>query len=346
VSRPAATSRVRRLGLGSDPDPLFADLIAAVAAAAEELGIEPVVVAPGIPSDGLDRILLVGRPGRYRELLADPGGCPTTVWTGEPLPTARASSTAVAPRTPAERSRRARQVARSAGGVLRTLPLPPALDRRRVGLTTDRLTRANLDELVAASAHGADLVVTSRDRAASLAGWGLTARAVPFGYHERHAGPLTSPEDGVRDNRLLLLGSRAAHTRRAAAVDRLRRDGAAHGLRIEERMWGEERAALLRRTRVMVDVHRVPGNFVGLRLLLSLAAGVALVTEPMTDPAPFRSGVHYVEAPVESLLAVATALADDAPRRAALVEAGQALLRGELAMRRSLERVLSGGFAA
>ena len=137
-----------------------------------------------------------------------------------------------------------------------------------------------------------------------------------------------------------MLGSRASHTRRARRVDELRRAEAGSGLRIVEGVWGAERDALLRRTCVLVDVHRIPGNFIGLRLLLSLAAGAALVTEPMTDPWPFIPGVHYLEAPGPDLLQVASELAADPVRRSALVDAGQALLRDQLTMRASLEGVL------
>ena len=70
----------------------------------------------------------------------------------------------------------------------------------------------------------------------------------------------------------------------------MHRAGVGRGLRVVEGVWGHDREVLLRRTRVVLDVHRIPGNFVGLRLLLSLAAGAALVTEPMTDPYPFMPG--------------------------------------------------------
>jgi hypothetical protein len=259
---------------------------------------------------------------------------PTTVWTGEPLPPPGSAR-----HSPA-RAKLIRRVERLAGATLRSIRLPAGLDRRRVALTTGRLTQANVHELLMTAGSGADVVVTSRDRTATLASWGVNVRTVPFGYHPCHAGALTPPDAGPRDVPLLLLGSRAGHTRRAAAVDRLRANGAAHGLRVEEASWGPERDALLRRTRVMLDVHRVPGNFVGLRLLLSLAAGVALVSEPMTDPWPFVPGVHFVEAQLEGLLDAGLALIDDEARRRAIVLAGQALIRDDLSMAASLRRVL------
>ena len=325
-----------RLGLGIDPDPLFSDLIAAVAAAARDLGIEPleVRVPADLPGLAPDRLVLVGRPGRFLPFLTPRVSIPTTVWTGEPLPPPGSAWGGAA------RAQLIRRVARPAGATLRSIRLPAGLDGRRVSLTTDRLVRANLHELVMAANAGADVVVTSRDRAATLASWGVVARTVPFGYHPCHAGALTPPEAGARDVPLLLLGSRAGHTRRAAAVDRLRANGAPHGLLVEGSSWGADRDALLRRTRVMLDVHRVPGNFVGLRLLLSLAAGVALVSEPMTDPWPFVPGIHFVEAPLEGILGAGLALLDDEARRREIVAAGQALLHTDLSMASSLRRVL------
>jgi hypothetical protein len=329
------------LGLGCDPDPLFADLIDAVRASAADLGLSARDVRTPEDAVGVGRLLLIGRPGRYRPLLGpqearDPV---RIVWTGEPLPTVpRDASGAV---VAGKRASPARRVVRPIGAALRRAPLPGRLDRRRVVVTTDRLLHANLGELAMATKAGARLVVTSRDRAATLAATGVEAAVVPFGYHERHAGPLTPIGAGPRDLGLVMLGSRAGHTRRARQVAGLLRSEAGRDLTVVEGVWGGERAALLRRTRVVVDVHRIPGNFVGLRLLLTLAAGAALVTEPMTDPWPFVPGVHFLEAPMSDLLDVARGLADDEVERARLVDAGQTLLRDSLTMQASLERALS-----
>lgn len=90
-----------------------------------------------------------------------------------------------------------------------------------------------------------------------------------------------------------------------------------------------------------LNVQRIAGNFIGVRLVLALAAGAAVVTEPMADPFPFVPGVHYVEAPPENLVDEARSLLADERRRRRIVEAGQELLAGELAMTRSLTRVLA-----
>jgi hypothetical protein len=334
-----APTAISLLGLGLDRDPLFSDLIEAVRAAAIELGIETRGVTTSTQAAGADRLLLVGRPGRYGALLG--GHLPRRiVWTGEPLPPDRAGPTAASPAGAAGSRRLPPRVVRGLGTVARGMPLPGPLDRRRVSVAVDRLVRANLEELEAAAASGVRIVVTSRDRGRALESHGLAATVVPFGYHERHAGPLTPADAGPRDVPMLMLGSRATHTRRARELGDLRRTREGRHLHIADGVWGHDRAALLRRTRVVVDIHRIPGNFVGMRLLLAIAAGAVVVTEPMTDPFPFVPGVHHLEATLEDLLPVAAELAGDDRRRADMVEAGQALLRGDLAMRVSLGRVL------
>jgi hypothetical protein len=160
---------------------------------------------------------------------------------------------------------------------------------------------------------------------------------VPFGYHVLHAGPLT--RGGPREQPLTMIGSPARHTRRARIVEGMAR-AAGPELRITHAAWGDDRSRLLRGTKVVLDVHRVPGNFVGIRLLLALAAGAAVVTEPMTDPWPFVPGVHHVEAPLEGLLDAARALAADDPRRDAMVAAGQELLSTRLTMASSVAAVV------
>jgi hypothetical protein len=92
---------------------------------------------------------------------------------------------------------------------------------------------------------------------------------------------------------------------------------------------------------VVLDVHRVPGNFIGLRLLLALAAGAAVVTEPMDDPHPFVPGQHFIAAPLARMPDELEAILRDEPRRRRIVEAGQALIAGPLTMASSLRAVLA-----
>ena len=112
-------------------------------------------------------------------------------------------------------------------------------------------------------------------------------------------------------------------------------------VRVLENVWGSERNALLRRSKVVLNISLTPGDFVGVRLVLALAAGAVVVTEPLRDPFPFVPGEHFVEAPLGGLLETARDLVADEPRRRRIAESGQALLTGELTMARCLGRVLA-----
>lgn len=334
----AGTGGIRRLGLAIDDDPLFASLVDAVRVVAAEAGLSPVDVHGPADEAGTDAVLIIGRPGRHLGLLGAPPTVPRIVWSGEPLgrldidrDTDRSMMSATA-RVP-------RRAATPIGRLARRVPLPEPLRSRRETVLAERLIRANLTELRWAAERGARLVVTSHDRAAILTTVGCPATVVPFGYHVALAGPLTAPDDGTRDLPLISLGARSGHLRRGRLLPAMGAGGApvVH----LERAWGADRDALLRRGRVMVDVHRIPGTFVGIRLVLALAAGVAVVTEPMPDPRPFVTGVTHLEAPVEDLLETARALVADEPRRRYIVEAGQRLLAERLGLGDSLRAVIA-----
>lgn len=331
---------VHRLGLALDEDPLFAELIDATRVAARELGWQVVDVRGPDDASNVDRVVIIGRPARHIGLLSAPLPVPRTVWSGEPLPAGRHG--AAAEGSSVERPRTPRREPGQGGRWLRRVPLRGPAARWRARVLADRLVDANLAELAWAARRGADLVVTSHDRAAVLARHGLTSRVVPIGYHETMAGALTAPEAGPRDIPLLSLGATSRHLRRGQLLERLAadRDGAA--LVVMDGLWGSERSAVLRRCRVLLDVHRIPGSFIGVRLVLALAAGVAVVTEPMPDARPFVPGVTHLEAPASDLLATARALAADDDRRRSIVHAGQLLLAERLRLTDSVQALIAG----
>jgi hypothetical protein len=329
-----------RLGLALDEDPLFAELIDATRVAATELGLQVVDVRGPEDASNVDRVMIIGRPARHVGLLSAPLPVPRTVWSGEPLPAGRHGEVAGA--SSLERPATPRRGPGQGGRWLRRVPLGGAAARWRARVLADRLVDANLAELAWAVRQGADLVVTSHDRAAVLARHGLASRVVPVGYHETMAGALTGPEAGPRDVPLLSLGATSRHLRRGQLLERLAADRDGAPLVVADGLWGTERSAVLRRSRVLLDVHRIPGSFIGVRLVLALAAGVAVVTEPMPDARPFVPGVTHLEVPASDLLATARALAADEDRRRTIVHAGQILLAQRLRLTDSVQALIAG----
>jgi hypothetical protein len=142
---------------------------------------------------------------------------------------------------------------------------------------------------------------------------------------------------------LLLAHLVGRYGRRQRVVEELERDFNARRVpltKVTGHAYGVERGALLRQARVVVDVHRIPGNHPGFRWIVASAAGAAVVTEPLTSPEPLVPGVHYLETATGALAQAVERLLADEPARRRLVDAAQELLAGDLHMRRQLPLAL------
>jgi hypothetical protein len=328
------------LAVGS-ADRIAVELAAGIEASAHDLGLPAGWAAD--PREAADRDVLigVGYPDYYPWLSRPLAGTTRVSWLGEPLPPA--DDPAVA------RLRRSLPMGRILDVVSTPYRLagrrsPPRLADARERAAFDHDRRINLASHVRGARTGIRLVVTSQDRVASLRRAGVASLAVPFGYHAVHAGPAKPVDDAERDIDVLVLATDAAGvpTRRARVLRAVIAE-LGPGCRVEviERdSFGAERHRQLARAKIVLNVHRAPGNFTGIRTLLVGAAGALLVSEPVATPEPFVPGLHYVEARPDDLAsAVRTALADRA-RRLEVAEALQRFLVDELTMPRALATVL------
>jgi hypothetical protein len=184
------------------------------------------------------------------------------------------------------------------------------------------------------------LYVTTREKQRFLESRGVSACFAPIGWAPGFGEDLGQE----RDVDVLFLGG-LAKWRRRRRWERLKGELEAEGLRVAEirrGCYGEERVALLNRTRIMVHLHRIPWDSPWLRWGRAAACGVLVVSEPLVDPSPLRPGVDHVEAPLEEMpRAIRERLADRAGS-ARMVEACRAVLRDQLSMVASLEKILAG----
>lgn len=321
--------------------PLHEELIAAVAAAASESGIKAERLTDPHREPEFDVLLLLGYPHFYPSFLEEPVMTRRICWFGENLPHGPASF--------AERVARALPSARMLDVVHDTLGRLTGQQVRdrilgwREKAAVEREFGRNLAELRDAHGWFEELVVPSgnRVRGARLASW--EARQVPFGYHQQMCGPLVPAASPGRDVDVLFLGRDInARGRRTRWLERFREQ---IGWRtkieiVDGGLYGAERHALLARTRIVVDIHRVPFNSTGLRYLLASAGGAAVVNEETFDDWLPRSEEHVVEVPRDELAGAVLSLLEDEDRRVGLVNASQELLRHELSMRHCLGRVL------
>jgi hypothetical protein len=232
------------------------------------------------------------------------------------------------------------------------LPMPSAAGLRPASLTVrERAKRwlsdprtndvaSNLASLK--SLHSEGLVdhwaVSTPARQDVLREQGIEAFLAPLGYDPERDG---SPQGLDRDIDVLFLGE--VVPRRRALLRRL----ADSGLRVEVRgswydpeCWGEARTRLLNRTRVFLNLARHPGEFPGYRFVLGMANGCLVASEPVYRPGWFQPGMHYLEAPEESLAEDIIAVLGDETRRLVMAAAGTQLVQGELPLARSEQQHL------
>jgi hypothetical protein len=185
------------------------------------------------------------------------------------------------------------------------------------------------------------IVIDAQSRAEGAFAAGLAVDVVPFGYHPTYAGPIGA--FGPRDIDVVALANVSRIARRHRILGAVEHELARARIgvtRIGGHVYGGERRRALERARVSLDVHRIPGGYPLYNFILASAAGAALVTEPLIKPAPLVAGVHYVEAEASDLARAVRELLADEPRRLRMVEAAQALLTGELDLRRTLPLAL------
>jgi hypothetical protein len=338
VSDPGAAGRPNRLGIANEGIWGFmAELGYAAQRAAGELGIEARQVHTGADEAQVDTLLVIGQVRLYPNVLARPHVARRVLWHTEPLP-----------RTGPE-----------AGGVgHRRLPTGKLLDIARAALpplessSTWRQWReqaANVREpltnlaLLRRNAPAFDrIVIDTRARAEGALRAGIDVAIVPFGYHAAYAGALAPPEM-KRDIDVLSLANVDRVARRQRLMPEIEAALGRSGVALtqaERHTYGGSRTQLMRRSKVVLDIHRVPGSHPLYRFILAAAAGAALVSEPLAQPEPLVPGVHYVEAATSHLGEATLELLADEPRRRRIAQAAQALLLGELDLRHTLPRAL------
>jgi hypothetical protein len=269
---------------------------------------------------GLDVVLMHGNANWYPKVVQalrrrPAGELPLFVlWHAEPLPPPRAAH------LPRPRLH------------LREIAKIALRDSRATDVYTNarllrNLARAGLPEL---------LLVTTPGRQEYLAEQGIASDFVPYGYHpDWHGAPL----DLTRDIDTLFLGALNV-PRRKRLMRRLRQRGVAlqaMGNWSDPNCFGENRRKLLNRTKILLNLQRYPGELSGLRLILGMANGALVVSEPIYRTGPYVAGEHFVSATIEEMPDVVRHYLTHEDERARIALAGQRLVLEDL----TLERVVA-----
>lgn len=182
-----------------------------------------------------------------------------------------------------------------------------------------------------------DLVVVARQGACDFLGsQGLDAAFVPLGYCELYGRDLGL----ARDIDVLFL-DHLAFARRRRAVARLRRAGIdlqVHGS--PSPVWGPPRTRLLNRAKIFLNIHRVPGDLNGLRMILGMANRALVISEPIYAPTPYVPGQHYVSATLRDMPDVIRYYLSHDEERDAIAAEGHRLVTRDVTMAHAISRLL------
>ena len=167
---------------------------------------------------------------------------------------------------------------------------------------------------------------------------GLPAHWVPLGYD-----PSRGHDMGLtRDIDVLFLGTLEI-PRRRRLLKRLGRSGVnllVMGSQSDPACWGENRTRLLNRTKIFLNVSRLPGELPDTRLILGMANKTLVISEPIYNSAPYVPGKHYISAPLADLPEVIDYYLTHDDERERVVNEGYRLVTQELTMTGSVTRIL------
>jgi len=186
------------------------------------------------------------------------------------------------------------------------------------------------------------LAITSRWTADFLRARGFDPIVAYLGSHPDWGADLKLE----RDIPVLWLGKIAADRRRHL-LKRIRAELRSRGVEIlmidgveNPYVFGEERTALLNRTKIVLNLLRERWDDNSLRYYLAAPNRALIVTEPTLPHTPFLHGVHLIEAPIEQMAdTICYYLSHDEDRRRIVDQAYQ-LVTTELTMKRAVGRII------
>lgn len=228
----------------------------------------------------------------------------------------------------------------------RRWPLLHSREVIRILLRRKRLTNAYSNFLGLRSLYAKGLIdlliVSMEGRTLMLRERGMDAIHVPLGYAPSFGRDLSIQ----RDIDVVFLGDLipGLETRRRKLIHRLRRDGVdieVVGSYENDAYWGESRTRFLNRTKILLNLHRFPGDLAGLRLMLGMANKALVISEPADFPAPYIPDVHFVSAEIEEIPErIEYYLANDEARKD-IVESGHRFVTEDLTMEQSVTSILN-----
>ena len=193
-----------------------------------------------------------------------------------------------------------------------------------------------------------DLLATnSSKRVGFLKKLGIESEFVPLGYDPVYG----EDRKRERDIDVVFLGLLGKKRRRRRLLQIIKNDLKSYGIDLtivsgkkhdnNQRVGGEERTELLNRTRIMINVLASQTDMTGERLLMAMANGALVISEPMSEAAPFVPDQHFVVAEPNRIAEKIAHYLRCEQERAAITERAYKFVTEKLTMRAQCEGILT-----
>jgi len=227
---------------------------------------------------------------------------------------------------------------------------PLELLRRSLYICGEQPGTSHFEENAALASDAAAVFDFSRWSTREYARRGVHAEHFQLGY-----SPLWDHFDAMRERDVDLLFIGAYTDRRGAALasygDALWRwrsriifadNSAPNWARSARFLSGAEKWQALASAKVLLNIHQgAAPYFEWHRIVQTIANGCVVVTERSAEYEPLVPGEHFLSGRTESLLHLAQTLLEDPDRRARMQRDAYQLLRDELPLRRTVERLVA-----
>jgi hypothetical protein len=167
---------------------------------------------------------------------------------------------------------------------------------------------------------------------------GFDIEYIPIGYHPAFGENLQLE----RDIDVLFLG-RINNKSRADILHKLNEELMAENVElkiVDKDCYGDERTQLLNRTKISLDLPRVPWDFAAVRFLISMSCGAMVVSEGNSPKEPYIKDVHYVQAEDSDLTATILSYLRNERQRHRITDNAYNFVTKEITLKKSVLDIL------
>jgi glycosyltransferase involved in cell wall biosynthesis len=166
----------------------------------------------------------------------------------------------------------------------------------------------------------------------------INATLLPVGYH-RSWGYNMSLE---RDVDVLFLGHlHKKRGRRVKILNNLKDSLKANGYElmiVSNDCFGQERTKLLNRTKILIDVVRMPWEIPGMRLMMAMSCGAMVISTGFKgDPFPYILNKHFVDVDMEQLAEAIVYYLQNDSERCKIAQEAQQFVNEQLTLENNLK---------